>query len=235
MNESELIEYRRRFEELKKRHDLMIDMKAKKCQKEAEKRLDQERDKFIRNLFGPSYDWINRLESYCRIDADDAMPSTSTGRQTATSTATPNDTKDKNDVKPFTWREFMGIPKEEDEKTTDEHAYIVAMDEIIKKKHKANKLSEVPKKAIKQVLDKKKIIKEKVDAVLMRYLEKGKINKKQYEVICKGCTRDCFENDVIGECHFCILIFCVKIQRIPMLIYSVLFPHSRFAFDPKEY
>lgn len=195
LGNKELIALQRKADEIKKRKQAMQSQKVKELQRQTEEQKEQEKDKFIQILFGPFYDF-NRFDRLCRIDTADGMPSTSRA-----SGSTSTNTTDKKDKKPITWRELMDRPKIEADHKKSEKAYhaSVVLDKHIKLKLKENKLDEVPEKAIKHVLRNKVFIKNEVDRVLKPYLRDGKINKKEFESICKHGTHDCFESKIYGK------------------------------------
>lgn len=206
-NQSQLIEMTRKMKKIQKNIERKQTQEHNKQKKESEERMDYERSAYIQNLYGVEYEeWFEKMNDICIIDSDDSKPSTSTAQQRASSshasTSRASTENDKKDVKLLTWRGFLGKQKiENNPKKAERDAALdyVALDEHIKEKHKANKLNEVPEKAIKQVRDKKKAIKKKIDVVLEPYLRDGKINQKQYTIICSSCTRDCFEYDITGK------------------------------------
>lgn len=198
--QKELIALQRKAEELKKKAQLMKARQVKEFHEKAEEQKERERDKFLQNLFGPVCDF-SAFNQICRINADDEKPSTSTGQHHRRPQAASSDTEDKKDIKPVTWRNFMGLPKKEaDHKKTDKQHYVsVILDEHIKLKHKQNKLDEVPVQAIKHVKQDKELIKSKVDRVLQPLLQQKKITTKQYESLCKTTTHTCFDVGIYGE------------------------------------
>lgn len=206
LSKNELAEVNRKLAELRKKHNLVTNQLVTKARRERHEERDQTKDEFLRNLFGPFYDF-DKFERACRIDTDDtkyAASSASASGQYKPSTSTKADANDKKDVKPITWREFMGIPKtEEDHKKSDQEHYVsMLLEEHIQNMHKEKRLNEVPEHAIKHVRKDKEMIKNKVANVLMPYLQSGQINKKQYEKICRTGTHDCFENNIFGELFY---------------------------------